>query len=105
MQSLLVEDHLPSAVSHSGGVWEREIQSVKSALYTTVGAQPVTEEVLQMVLTEVEENLYSKPLGYVSSNVRDPNPMTLVLLMMRLDGSLPQVRLAGCPSCTSVWRR
>ncbi|KAK0156275.1 hypothetical protein N1851_000422 [Merluccius polli] len=55
----------PPAAPHFGGVWEREIRSVKSALYATVGAQPVTEEVLHTVLTEVEGILNSKPLGCV----------------------------------------
>lgn len=82
----------PPAAPHFGGVWEREIRSVKSALYATVGAQPVPEEVLRTVLTEVEAILNSKPLGYVSSDASDPDPVTpSVLLMGRPDGSLPQV--------------
>lgn len=82
----------PPAAPHFGGVWEREIRSVKSALYSTLGAQPVFEEVLRTVLIEVEGILNSKPLGYVSSDASDPDPVTPnVLLMGRPDGSLPQV--------------
>ncbi|XP_077361589.1 uncharacterized protein LOC144006560 [Festucalex cinctus] len=82
----------PPASPHFGGVWEREIRSVKVALSATVGAQPVAEEVLHTVLIEVENILNSKPLGYVSSDARDPDPVTPnVLLMGRPDGSLPQV--------------
>ncbi|KAJ8016407.1 hypothetical protein DPEC_G00006900 [Dallia pectoralis] len=82
----------PPASPHFGGVWEREIRSVKTALYTTVGAQPVAEEVLRTVFIEVEGILNSKPLGYVSSDVTDLDPVTPNLLLMgRLDGSLPQV--------------
>ncbi|KAF7648708.1 hypothetical protein LDENG_00152830 [Lucifuga dentata] len=82
----------PPAAPHFGGVWEREVRSVKSALYTTVRAQSVPEEVLLTVLLEVEAILKSKPLGYVSVDIADPDPMTPnSLLMGRLDGSLPQV--------------
>lgn len=82
----------PPAAPHFGGVWEREIRSVKQALYTTVGAQAQAEEVLRTVLIEVEGLLNSKPLGYVSSSVADPDPVTPSLLLMgRRDGSLPQV--------------
>ncbi|KAJ7997224.1 hypothetical protein DPEC_G00226750 [Dallia pectoralis] len=81
----------PPALPHFGGVWEREIRSVKTALYTTVGAQPVAEEVLRTVFIEVEGILNSKPLGYVSSDVTDLDPVTPNLLLMgRLDGSFPR---------------
>ncbi len=82
----------PPGAPHFGGAWEREIRSVKSALYVSVGAQSVTEEVLRTVLTEIEGILNSKPLGYISSDISDINPVTPShLLMGRLDGSLPQV--------------
>ncbi|KAL1261107.1 hypothetical protein QQF64_008934 [Cirrhinus molitorella] len=44
----------PPAAPHFGGTWEREIKSVKMALYTVIGVQPVSEEVLHTVLLEVE---------------------------------------------------
>ncbi|XP_077374847.1 uncharacterized protein LOC144017311 [Festucalex cinctus] len=82
----------PPAAPHFGGVWEREICSVKTALYTCVGAQPVHEDVLLTVLLEVESILNSKPLGYVSADAADADPVTPnSLLMGRPDGSLPQV--------------
>ncbi|XP_048863851.1 uncharacterized protein LOC125738694 [Brienomyrus brachyistius] len=64
----------PPAAPHFGGVWEREIRSIKAALITTVGAQPVPEEVLRTALIEVEAILNSKPLGYVPSDVNDLDP-------------------------------
>lgn len=82
----------PPNSPHFGGSWEREIRSVKAALYTAIGAQTVTEEVLRTVLIEIEGILNSKPLGYVSSDVADPDPvMPNSLLMGRLDSALPQV--------------
>ncbi|KAL0171399.1 hypothetical protein M9458_031710, partial [Cirrhinus mrigala] len=82
----------PPFAPHFGGVWEREIRSVKAALYTTLGSETVTEEVLQTVLIEIEAILNSKPLGYVSADIADLDPITPnCLLMGRPDGSLPQV--------------
>ncbi len=82
----------PPFAPHFGGVWERKIRSVKAALYTTLGSETVTGEVLQTVLIEIEDILISKPLGYVSADIADLDPITPnCLLMGRPDGSLPQV--------------
>ena len=81
----------PPNAPHFGGIWEREIRSVKAALYATVQPHAIQEEVLRTVLIEVEGVLNSKPLGYVPSDVADPDPVTPNLLLMgRLDPSLPQ---------------
>ncbi|KAG5261947.1 hypothetical protein AALO_G00290350, partial [Alosa alosa] len=82
----------PPHTPHFGGTWEREICSIKIALQTTLGAQAVAEEVLRTVMIEIEGILNSKPLGYVSSDVADPDPVTPNLLLMgRHDSSLPLV--------------
>ncbi len=74
-----------------GGTWEREVRSVKSALQIVLGNRTLTEAVLHTVLVEVEGILNSKPLGYVSSDVADPDPVTPNLLLMgHQDASLPQ---------------
>ena len=52
------------------------------ALQTTLDAQAVTEEVLRTVMIEIN----SKPLGSVSSDVADPDPVTHNLLLMGRHG-------------------
>ncbi|XP_046556868.1 uncharacterized protein LOC124266100 [Haliotis rubra] len=82
----------PPNSPHFGGVWEREIKSLKSALRVILRDQCVSEAVLHTVLVEIEGILNSKPLGYTSSDVRDIDPITPNLLLMgRRDPSLPQV--------------
>ncbi len=82
----------PPHTPHFGGIWEREIRSVKDAHKKTIDAQLVTEEVLRTVLIEIEGILNSKPLGYVSSDVADVDPVTSNLLIMgQHDASLPLV--------------
>ncbi|XP_077396826.1 uncharacterized protein LOC144033019 [Festucalex cinctus] len=82
----------PPAAPHFGGVWEREVRAVKYALRTCIGTEPIHEDVLTTVLLEVEAILNSKPLGYVSADVADIDPVTpSSLLLGRPDGSLPQI--------------
>lgn len=81
----------PPLAPHFGGVWEREIKSVKASLQVILKDQALPEEVLMTVLIEIEGILNSKPLGYVSSDLADPDPITPNLLLMgRRDASLPQ---------------
>lgn len=52
----------------------------------------MSEEVLHTVLIEIEAILNCKPLGYVSADLADPDPVTPnCLLIGRPDGSLLQV--------------
>lgn len=55
----------PPNAPHFGGMWEREVRTIKTALRVTLGAQTVTEEVLNTVLIEIKGILNSKPLGVI----------------------------------------
>ncbi|CAL9695893.1 unnamed protein product [Knipowitschia caucasica] len=81
----------PPSAPHFGGTWEREVKSVKMALRVVLKDQTVPEPVLMTTLVEVEGIMNSKPLGYLSSDASDPDPVTPNLLLMgRHDASLPQ---------------
>ncbi|KAL6722448.1 hypothetical protein Aduo_017573 [Ancylostoma duodenale] len=54
-----------------GGFYERLIQTVKRALYKTLGSRTVAEDTLRTVLTEIEASLNSRPLTYQESESDD----------------------------------
>ena len=72
----------PPSAPHFGGVWEREVRSVKAALNFALGGQVPKAEVFATVLVEVEAILNSKPLGYASSDLADLDPVTPNSLLM-----------------------
>lgn len=63
---------------------------MKTALKVVLKEQSVPEAVLRTVFVEVEGILNAKPLGYISSDVADPDPITPSILLMRQNASLPQ---------------
>ena len=82
----------PPNAPHFGGLWEREVRSVKGALRAVLEDRTVPEAVLHTVLVEVEGIVNSKPLGYASTDIADPDPITPnMLLMGRRDPALPMV--------------
>ncbi|XP_033115740.1 uncharacterized protein LOC117115956 [Anneissia japonica] len=82
----------PPGVPHFGGIWEREVRSIKNALRCSLNHSLVTDVVLRTVFTEAESVMNSKPLGYASSDIAYPDPITPnMLLMGRRDTALPLV--------------
>ncbi|XP_071940905.1 uncharacterized protein [Antedon mediterranea] len=82
----------PPSAPHFGGLWEREVRSIKCALKGVLRDRVVPDVVLRTVLTEMEGIMNSKPLGYASSEIADIDPVTPnMLLMGRRDPALPLV--------------
>ena len=65
-----------AAASHHGGVWERQIRSIRRILDALIGSQSLKDETLRTFLCEVESILNSRPLTPVSLDPRDPEPLT-----------------------------
>lgn len=77
-----------------GGLLDKECSSGGS------WSQTVCEDVLYTVLMEVKGILNSKPLGYISIDVADPDPVTPNILLMGRgmgNAALPQNCL--CSNC------
>ena len=66
----------PSAASHMGGVWERQIRTVRNALNTTLRNQVLDDERLETLFTEVENVINSRQLTHVSEDPSDMKALT-----------------------------
>ncbi|XP_065074449.1 uncharacterized protein LOC135698401 [Ochlerotatus camptorhynchus] len=61
----------PPSAPHMGGAWERMVRSVKEALHVFTDGRKLTDEILQTALIEAENLVNSRPLTYVSTNVKE----------------------------------
>ena len=66
----------PPAASHMGGVWERQIWTVRKVLNAIIKNQTLDDERLATLFCEVESIVNDRPLTYVSDNPRDPESLT-----------------------------
>ena len=67
---------IPKRAPWFGGFWERLIGLTKTTLKKTLGRTHATLESLQTIVVEIEAILNDRPLTYVSSDARDPEPIT-----------------------------
>jgi hypothetical protein len=78
--------------SHYGGVWEREIRSVRKVLTALMNEQRVklTDEALLTLMCEVESILNFRPLTQVSDDPQDCDALTPNhLLLLNAEESFP----------------
>ncbi|XP_068233500.1 uncharacterized protein [Palaemon carinicauda] len=71
----------PPGASHFGGAWERSIGTVRRVLGIVLGTQQFDYEGLCTLFCEVEATVNSRPLTVVTSDSRDPVPLTLNKLL------------------------
>ena len=80
----------PPSASHMGGVWERQIRSVRRILNVLMKEQVVDDESLSTLFCTVKSIINNRPLTTVSDDHRDPEPLTPNhLLLMRRSPELP----------------
>lgn len=73
--------------SHMGGVWERLIRTTRKVLYSLTREQVLDDEKLPTLMCLVESIVNSRPLTYVSDDVRDLEPLTPNHLLLLRPGS------------------
>ena len=90
----------PPGASSQGGVWERQIRSIRKVLNAVLREQSVTDESLHTLLCEVEAILNSKPLTTVSSDPSDLQPLTPNDLLLLRGGPVPDALFSEHDSLT-----
>ena len=80
----------PPAASHMGGVWERQIRTIRSVLSNLLRQQTLDDEGLATLMCIVEGIVNGRPITKLSDDPRDPLPLTPNhLLLLRSGPSLP----------------
>ena len=97
----------PPAASHMGGVWERQIRTVRKVLATVMKEQLASDESLNTLFCLVESIINGRPLTTVSDDPNDLNPLTpnhMLLLQPRDEGS-PGMFDKSDSFCRRRWRQ
>lgn len=78
------------AASHQGGVWERQIHTVRKILGTLLKEQTITDDSLHTIMCEVESIINNRPITSTSEDPNDLEPLTPNhLLLLKTKPSLP----------------
>ncbi|XP_060559098.1 uncharacterized protein LOC132719352 [Ruditapes philippinarum] len=67
---------IPKRAPWFGGMWERLIGVMKTAIKKVLGKASINLQTLQTIVTEVEAMMNDRPITYVSSARDDPEPLT-----------------------------
>ncbi len=78
------------AASHQGGVWERQIRTLRRILNSLLKEQTVNDDCLLTIMCEVESIINGRPLTTVSDDVNDVEPLTPNhLLLLKSQPNMP----------------
>ena len=69
----------PSHASHFGGVWERQIHTIRrllDAMFAELGKPQLTHELLVTLMAEVVATVNARPISVLPSNPDDPQPVS-----------------------------
>ena len=86
----------PPAAPHFGGIWEREVRSIKKVLNSVLSEScnklTMTDEILTTLMCEIEEILNNRPLTAATNDVDDMEPLTPNhLLRLNSEATFPGV--------------
>jgi len=76
----------PPAASHMGGIWERQIRTVRKVLNVILREQIVDDKRLSTLFCEVESIVNGRPLTVLSDDLNDETPLTPNHLLLLCGG-------------------
>tara|TARA_B110000881_G_scaffold142907_1_gene126249 strand:- start:157 stop:5301 length:5145 start_codon:yes stop_codon:yes gene_type:complete len=80
----------PPGGSHHGGIWERQIRTIRKLMCATVREQLLTDDNLQTLLCEIEAIVNGRPITRIPGEVSDPEALTPNhLLLLKGNVQLP----------------
>ena len=80
----------PPFASHMGGVWERQIRTVRRVLAGLMKEQTLSDEALQTLMTVAEGIVNNRPITPVSNDPRDLEALTPNHLLIMRPATAPQ---------------
>ena len=79
----------PPHASHHGGVWERQIRTVRKVMAGLTQEQVLNDEALSTLLCLTESIVNNRPIASVSTDPRDLNPLTPNHLLILRSAEVP----------------
>lgn len=96
----------PPTASHMGGVWERQIRSVRKVLNGIMQQQTLTDESLVTLMCQVEAIINGRPLTRLSEDPEDLEPLTPNhLLLLRSGPTLPPGKFDEADVYRKHWKQ
>ncbi|XP_071944680.1 uncharacterized protein [Antedon mediterranea] len=96
----------PPKASHMGGVWERQIRTIRTIMYSLVRQQTLDDESLTTLMCVIENIVNSRPITKLSDDPSDDQPLTPNhLLLLRSGPSLPPGHFAEQDIYRRRWRQ
>ena len=66
----------PPHASHFGGVWERQISTIRLRVPSLAAHSYLTHELLITLMTEVVAIVYARPISAIPTEVDNPQPLS-----------------------------
>ncbi|CAL8088177.1 unnamed protein product [Calicophoron daubneyi] len=96
----------PPECSHRGGVWERQIRSVRRVLRSISREQVVDDETLLTLMAEVEKILNDRPITPVTEDPKDLDALTPNKLLLLRNNDCSGIEINSmCERYTRHWKQ